>query len=163
MVSTIYICMDEYKKKVYYFPCAYCEEIINTMLSEDRLMSQYEVIRALERKMNKKTAIKHIDDLIREDILTDFSNPPQLLFDEIKGAFLEKTSLEYGRPTRKGILDFANENDQKLLMQVLEGNRKRQRRVYVLWFNYEWLNNNLIKSADSSRPLALEDCSRVGN
>ena len=129
--------------KVGYYPCAYCEEIINTLLKVDKIVSQYRLTALLQTKMNKKTAIKHIDELIRNDILVDFSNPPELLFDEITDAFMETGKQNYGKPARKGILNFSNKGDLALLRKILEGSRKRQRRVLVLWFNYEWLMTNV--------------------
>jgi len=137
--------MSEYKKIIDYLPCAYCEEIINLILSEDTFMDQYKLIKSLKGKMNEKTVIKHVNELIDKEILIDYSNPPDLLFFEIEEAFLGKS--EYGNPTRVGWLDFNNENDRKLLKKVLEGSKKRQRRVYVLWFNYDWLVKNRPKTS----------------
>lgn len=54
-----------------------------------------------------------------------------------------KTSYEYGKPARKGILNFSNKGDLALLKKILEGSKKRQRRILVLWFNYEWLMTNV--------------------
>jgi len=139
--------MTEYKKIIEYYPCSYCEEIINFILSEDTFMDQYKLIKSLKGKMNEKTVIKHVNELIDKEILIDYSNPPFLLFDQIKAAFLGKS--EYGSPSKKGWLNFNNENDLELLMKVLEGSKKRQRRVYVLWFNYEWLVKNKPKTSTS--------------
>jgi len=110
-------------------------------------MDQYKLIKSLKGKMNEKTVIKHVNELIDKEILIDYSNPPDLLFVEIEKAFLGKS--EYGNPTRVGWLDFNNENDRKLLKKVLEGSKKRQRRVYVLWFNYDWLVKNRPKTSTS--------------
>jgi len=147
MVNTIIISMSEYKERIEYYPCSYCEEIINLILSEDTFVSQYKLIKSLKEKMNEKTVIKHVNELIGNEILIDFSNPPLLLFDEIKKAFSGKS--EYGTPSKRGRLDFTNENDLELLMNVLEGSKKRQRRVYVLWFNYEWLSKHRPKTSTS--------------
>jgi hypothetical protein len=147
MVNTIIISMSEYNGRIEYYPCSYCEEIINFILSKYTFVSQYKLIKSLKRRMNEKTVIKHINELIRNEILIDFSNPPLLLFDEIKKAFFGKS--EYGSPSKKGWLDFTNKNDLELLMNVLEGSKKRQRRVYVLWFNYEWLSKNAPKTLTS--------------
>ncbi len=131
--------MNEYNGHIEYYPCAYCEEIINILLSKNTFLTQYQLTTLLKRKMNAKTTIRHIEELINDGVLVDFSNPPLLLFDEIRDTFMEKSNAEYGKPVRKGMLNFAEKRDLTLLMKIIEGSQKRQRRRYVLWFDYDWL------------------------
>ena len=134
--------MSEYNSHIEYYPCAYCEEIINVLSSKDTFLTQYQLTTLLKRKMNQKTTIRHIDELINNGVLVDFSNPPLLLFDEIRDTFMEKSNVEYGKPVRKGMLDFTDKRDLTLLMKIIEGSQKRQRRRYVLWFDYDWLRGH---------------------
>lgn len=138
--------VTKYKTWVEYYACAYCEEIINTILSADKIMSQYKITKLLreKRKMNPKTGIKHIEDLIDEGVIVDYSAPALRLLEDIQSVFFEKSHEPHGKPSQKGILNFSNENDVQLLSEIIEAQHKKRRKTYALWFDYAFLNEKCI-------------------
>ncbi|EQB71565.1 MAG: hypothetical protein AMDU1_APLC00022G0002 [Thermoplasmatales archaeon A-plasma] len=137
--------MSIYLSWVEYYSCAYCEEIINTMLSADKTMSQYKITKLVKSKMNSKTAIKHIEDLIDVGIIIDYGGPALRLLEDIKSVFLETSYEPYGKPARKGILDFSNENDVELLSEIIKAQHKKRKKSYALWFDYAFLYEKCMK------------------